>query len=64
VKKELNEADKLAAIEKLAGILGVDPKTLLGEQYQPKEIAGPVVDAEFSVVEEIVPTSEGLEDLL
>jgi hypothetical protein len=64
VKKELNEADKLAAIEKLAGILGVDPKTLLGEQYQPKEIAGPVVDAEFSVVEEIIPTSEGLEDLL
>ena len=70
VKKEMTEADKLAAIEKLAGILGVDAKTLLGEQYSlqaDKQISKPahdMVDAEFTVVEEVEPTSEGIEDLL
>lgn len=69
VKKEMSEADKLAAIEKLAGMLGVDPRTLLGEQYNPqpeKQISksgSAVVDAEFTVMDDIA-TSEGLEDLV
>lgn len=66
VEHTLNEAETIARIQNLAGLLGVDAQQLLGAAGvalpAPAKPQGEVVDAEFTVVE---PTStDGLEDIL